>query len=52
MPKSRTKTRNNKKMEQLLSLKNVYGFKDLTPFEAVLHIRQEQERRKRCGHEM
>lgn len=43
LPKSRIKTRKNKKLEQLLSYKNGYGFKDPTPYTAIKHIREEMK---------
>jgi hypothetical protein len=41
MPKSREKTRANKKREKLLDKRNAFGFKDPTPYNAVKNIRKE-----------
>lgn len=42
MPKSRLKTRENKKLELHLSKRNAFGMCDPTPFEAVKNIRRKQ----------
>lgn len=45
MPKSRVKTRANKKMgkiEEAVDKRNYYGFNDPTPYIAVLNIRNEE----------
>ena len=45
MPKSRLKTRANKKREQAISAKNAYGMSDPTPYQAVKNIRKKEKAR-------
>ena len=49
MPKSRLKTRANKKREQAISAKNAYGTSDPTPYEAVKLIRQKERAKARAA---
>lgn len=39
---ARNRQKKNKRREQLLCIKNGYGFKDPTPYEAVKSIRNEK----------
>ncbi len=47
MPKSRSKTRANKKLEQNIERRNAFGMCDPTPFEAIKNIRTKQLRERR-----
>lgn len=47
MPKSRLKTRANKKREELIDKRNAFGMCDPTPFRAVLHIREQEENKRK-----
>lgn len=47
MPKSRIKTRANKKREELIDKRNAFGMCDPTPFEAIKHIRAKQLKERR-----
>ena len=42
MPKDRKITRENRKREQMLDRKNLFGVTDKTPFEAVERMRRKQ----------
>lgn len=44
MPKSRIKTRENRKKEAALNMVNEYGIKDPTPYQAVTNMRKERAR--------
>lgn len=44
MPKSRVKTRENKKKYAALNQTNEYGLKDPTPYQAVENLRKERAR--------